>query len=121
MFTSACPTFPSRDFEATKAFYGSPEFTVASEYPEEGYLILERDAVELHFFRHPAHVPETSDHGAFLRVVDARALWPEFEGSGQPRAGIPRATPAEDKPWGVCELAIVDPDGNLLRVGHLLD
>ncbi|MBU2981839.1 hypothetical protein KO498_08425 [Lentibacter algarum] len=37
------------------------------------------------------------------------------------RGGIPRFVAAEDKPWGVCELVIVDHDGNLLRIGHLLE
>jgi hypothetical protein len=26
----------------------------------------------------------------------------------------------EDKPWGLREFAIVDPDGNLLRVGQII-
>jgi len=27
----------------------------------------------------------------------------------------------EDKPWGLREFAVVDPDGNLLRVGPMID
>ena len=32
--------------------------------------------------------------------------------------GIPRVTAPEDKPWGMREFALVDPSGNLIRVGH---
>jgi hypothetical protein len=27
----------------------------------------------------------------------------------------------EDKPWGLREFAVIDPDGNLLRIGQLLE
>ena len=37
------------------------------------------------------------------------------------RPGIPRITALEDQPWGMREFALVDPDGNLLRVGQELD
>jgi catechol 2,3-dioxygenase-like lactoylglutathione lyase family enzyme len=121
MFNSACPILPSSDFEATKAFYVSLGFTIAAEYVDQGYLILVRDSVEIHFFRHPQHDPATSDHGAYLRVKDAHALSAEYEKLGLKPDGFPRFVKAEDKLWGVCELVIVDTDGNLLRIGHLLD
>ncbi|MFU1921534.1 class I tRNA ligase family protein, partial [Klebsiella pneumoniae] len=35
--------------------------------------------------------------------------------------GIPRITVLEDQPWGMREFALIDPDGNLLRVGQELD
>ena len=111
MFNSACPIMPSTDFDKTIAFYAALGFTVLGVYPDAGYLLLQRDAVELHFFRFEDHVPQTSDHGVYLRVEDANALSVEDAALN---------LPAEDKPWGVCELAIIDPDGNLLRVGHVL-
>lgn len=121
MFNSACPILPSSDFERTKSFYVSLGFTVGAEYLEQGYLILQRDNVELHFFRHSEHVANESDHGAYLRVDDAKTLSREFEALDLPGEDIPRFVAAEAKPWGVCELIIVDLDGNLLRIGHLLD
>jgi hypothetical protein len=27
----------------------------------------------------------------------------------------------EDKPWGLREFAVVDPDGNLIRIGQVID
>jgi hypothetical protein len=35
-----------------------------------------------------------------------------------PLRGIPRMDAIENKPWGMREFAIVDEDGNLLRVGQ---
>jgi hypothetical protein len=34
---------------------------------------------------------------------------------------IPRLTAPIDQPWGMREFALVDPSGNLVRVGHDLD
>lgn len=120
MFTSVCPIMPSADFTRTKDFYARFGFTLGSEYPEQGYLILYRDQVELHFFRHPTHDPATSDHAVFIRVKDAMAVSDELMALDLPTDGIPRVVPAEPKPWGVCELHAVDHDGNLLRMGHIL-
>lgn len=119
MFTRACPILPSSDFGKTKAFFGGLGFQLGSEYPDHGYLILYRDQVELHFYKSPEHVAETSDQGVFVRVEDARALSDEFAALGLPSEGIPRFEPAEDKPWGVCELAVIDGDGTLFRMGHV--
>ncbi|WP_125933034.1 bleomycin resistance protein [Kiloniella majae] len=121
MLIRACPILPSSDFETTKKFYSDLGFEFGSEYLEEGYLILHRDKIELHFFKSPQHVAETSDHGVFVRVDDASVLSNEYKALNLPVEGIPRFTEAENKPWGICELAVIDTDGNLIRVGHIMD
>jgi len=55
-----------------------------------------------------------------FRIEDARILSAEYAALELPNEGIPRFISVEDKPWGVCELAVVDLDGNLLRFGHVL-
>ena len=120
MFKSACPIFPSSDFERTKEFYAKLGFAIGNEFPDHGYLILYQDDVELHFFRAHNNVPENSDHGVFIRVKDANKLSLKYEAHNLANEGIPRFFPAEDKEWGVCELNIIDPDGTLLRFGHIL-
>jgi hypothetical protein len=37
-----------------------------------------------------------------------------------PGTGIPRMDRLQDKPWGLREFAVVDPDGNLPRVGQVI-
>lgn len=120
MLTSVCPIFPSQNFTITAEFYSALGFINVAQYDAEGYLILERDHVELHFFKAQSVDPSKSDHGAFVRVTDANELSLHYQTLSLPSDGIPRVTIAEDKPWGICEFAIVDPDGNLLRVGHIL-
>ncbi|WP_377194370.1 bleomycin resistance protein [Ruegeria meonggei] len=121
MLNSICPILPSRDFDATSSFYDLLSFREVARFDAEGYLILVRDNVELHFFNHPQHDPEVSEHGAFVRVDDAMDLSESFVLLNLRTEGIPRFARAENKPWGVCELEIVDPDGNLLRMGHIVD
>ena len=57
---------------------------------------------------------------AYLRPADVDALDAEWAALGLPAAGIPRLVRAEDKPWGMRELALIDPDGNLIRAGQEL-
>ncbi|MDX8355753.1 VOC family protein [Cognatiyoonia sp. IB215182] len=120
MLNSICPIFPSADFGRTSAFYGDLGFTEVARFEENGYLILVRDGVEIHFFSTQGHeAAEDSDHAAFVRVENANALSLELEALNLADHGVPRFTRAEGKPWGVCELEIVDPDNNLLRMGHV--
>ena len=37
--------------------------------------------------------------------------------AGIERAGIPRMERLENKPWGLKEFALLDTDGNLIRIG----
>jgi catechol 2,3-dioxygenase-like lactoylglutathione lyase family enzyme len=114
--TAACPILPARDIAAAEAFWRGLGFAT-ERFEAEGYLIAKRDAAELHFFHHPALDPAANDAGAFLRVENVDALSAEWARAGLPAAGIPRLVPAEDKPWGMRELALIDPDGNLIRAG----
>ena len=121
MLECICPIFPSRNFDQTTEIFQSLGFQMAFRYEEQGYLILIRENVELHFFRAPNADPRQSDHGAFFRVEDANDISGELAEMDLSQKGIPSVGPAEDKPWGMCELAIIDPDGNLIRVGHRLN
>ncbi|KMK65628.1 VOC family protein [Puniceibacterium sp. IMCC21224] len=118
MLEQICPILPSRDFDVTEAFYARLGF--ATRYKQTGqYLLMTHDPVEVHFFAHPAHEAATCDHGAYLRPADVDAFSAEVETLGLPRDGtFPKFMPAEDKPWGMREAALWDPDGNLLRVGQ---
>ena len=111
----AIPTLPARDLDETVAFYQRLGFALARRYPEHGYAVVSRGAIELHFFAHD-HVDAGHSHtGCYLRVDDARALYDEWR-----QSGVEGVTGLEDKPWRMREFALVDPSGNLLRVGQPL-
>ncbi len=116
----AIPTLPSRSPADAIAFYAKLGFAGKLAAPDGSYAILERGALELHFFAHPKLDPATSHAGCYLRVADVTSLYRAFEAASLPRRGIPRMDALERKPWGMLEFAVVDPDGNLLRIGQVL-
>jgi catechol 2,3-dioxygenase-like lactoylglutathione lyase family enzyme len=117
---AVAPILPSRDLAETSAFYARLGFEQAGLWPDE-YLIVMRDEIGLHFFLSRDHDPATSDHGCYLYVPDADALFAEYSALGLPDAGIPRLHGApEDTEYELREFALIDPDGNLLRIGSFL-
>ncbi len=117
MFEKLSPILPTRDILAAERFYARIGFETIYR-DEEEYLLLKREGAELHFFLSAGHDPARSDHGAYLRPTDIDALSDELAKLGLPSKGIPRFVSAEDKPWGMRELALVDLDGNLIRAGQ---
>lgn len=103
----------------TVAFYRRLGFS-GRVHNHGGYAILARETVELHFFTHPALRPAESSAMCYIRVSDVESIYRAFASAELPPRGIPRRDPLEEKPWGMREFAIVDPDGNLLRIGQPL-
>jgi hypothetical protein len=114
------PILPSRSVVDTLAFYRGLGFDGEILGAGDSYLILRRGTVELHFFTHKELVPAESSAGCYIRVADADGIYQAFASAKLPRRGIPRQDALEDKPWGLREFAIVDRDGNLLRIGQKL-
>ena len=115
----AIPILPSRSLNDTLAFYRRLGFE-GRIHSHGDYAILTRGTVELHFFTHGELRPAESSAGCYIRVSDVESIYHAFALAELPRKGIPRQDVREDKPWGMREFAIVDPDGNLLRIGQTL-
>lgn len=114
----AIPILPSSCVNDTLAFYQRLGFEGKIWGAPYAYAILRRGTVELHFFTDKAVRPGESSAGCYVRVSDVEAIHRAFAAAQLPRNGIPRQDPLETKPWGMREFAIVDPDGNLLRIGQ---
>ena len=111
------PILASRDIGETVTFYERLGFEVRGLYEAFGpaYLIVRRDDVELHFVHSPETHPHESHGGCYLRLADAQAVYDEWRAQGVPDLHAPK-----DTPWGMREFFIVDPSGNLLRIGTRL-
>jgi catechol 2,3-dioxygenase-like lactoylglutathione lyase family enzyme len=109
------PILFARDIDETSRFYAELGFTVA--VPAEDYLIVDRDGAEIHFVATPELDPSASNAMCYLHVDDIDGLLDMWREVGLPVSGIPRLTAAEDKPWGLREAALVDPNGTLVRIG----
>lgn len=116
----AIPTLPSRSLPATLRFYRALGFSGKLLGVGDSYAILVRGDVELHFFAHPALDPAESHAGCYIRLSDVGAMYKAFQSAALPIQGIPRMDTLADKPWGMREFAIVDEDGNQLRIGQVL-
>lgn len=119
MMETTAPILPARNFDETSNFYQKIGFRETGRW-EEGYMIMVRDKVELHFFPHPELDPDTSHHMSYIRTNVVDDLSDELMALGLPEAGIPRINPAEDKPWEMREMAVIDPNGTLLRIGQFM-
>ena len=119
-FDIAIPTLPSRSLADTLAFYRRLGFDGRILGSGDSYAVLQRGTVELHFFIHGELRPAESSAGCYIRVPDVESIYRAFAVAQLPPRGIPRMDALEVKPWGMKEFAIIDPDGNQLRIGQVL-
>lgn len=116
----AIPTLPSSSMRKTAEFYNRLGFKGGAHQFNSDYGIFQRGDIELHFFTHRELVPSESSAGCYIRVLDVESIYSVILAAQLPRVGIPRMDMLEDKPWGLREFAVVDPDGNLLRIGQVI-
>lgn len=116
----AIPMLPSRSIEKTAIFYRAMGFEGGPHGHDSNYGIFRRGSIELHFFTHRDLKPEEAWAGCYIRVLDVKPMYEAVLAADLPSKGIPRADKLEDKPWGLREFAVVDPDGNLLRIGQVI-
>ena len=73
----------------------------------------------MHFFEQPGVDPLTTNAGCYVRVRDADELHREWKALGIPAdpASGSRLMGVTYTDYGLREFALVDPSGNLLRLG----
>jgi hypothetical protein len=112
---------PGKDLDAILAFYERLGFENAgAPHREWDYLIIRRGELHLHFFGDPEVDPLTTAAGCYVYVDDADALYAEWDAVGvptDPATGSRLQGPPQPTDYGLREFALVDPSGNLLRIG----
>jgi catechol 2,3-dioxygenase-like lactoylglutathione lyase family enzyme len=114
--SNAHPILPSADLRATAAFYSTLGFSRVGLW-EEGYLIVERDKVQLHFW-HCEDLAVAEMTSCYIRAPDVDALHAAFAAIPEAWTGTAQLRPPEDRAWGMREFYVVDPSGVLLRIGQ---
>ncbi|HEX2255499.1 MAG TPA: VOC family protein [Afifellaceae bacterium] len=112
------PILSSRAFAETAAFWRRLGFEPRARHPD--YLILASGEDLVHFWLEPDLDPWRSNCGCYLYVENAADAFAGYDTAGLPSAGIPRWQEPEPKPWNMLEGHIVDPSGNLIRIGSRL-
>src|SRR3954447_10142104 len=111
---------PSKDLDATLAFYERLGFENAGAAPSQwNYLIIRRGRAQLHFYGHPEVDPLTTPFSCYVFTDDVDALYDSWKTLGVPTDPITgsRLQGPGDTDYGMREFALIDPSGNLIRVG----
>ncbi len=116
MLTNINPKLPMRDKAVTRDFYvhklGFKDIG-KEDYP--GYLMVQRDNVEIHFFEFKELAPKDNYGQVYIRTNNIEVLFKEMIDNNN---SIHSAGALETKPWGQKEFAMLDPDSNLLTFGQ---
>lgn len=107
---SSIPVLASLSIDESVQFYSYRlGFSVLLQQPE--YAILQREAAELHFWLcRERHIAENTS--CYVRVGNTQALYEEFLAKGL------NVQPPAEREWGMKELYVIDPHGNLLKFGQ---
>lgn len=115
MLTAINPKLPMRNKAITRDFYlnklGFQEFGSA-DY--DGYLMVEKDNIQIHFFEFATLDPKENYGQVYIRTDDIEAFYDLV------RDKDVNSTELEHKPWMQREFSVLDPDSNLLTFGQPL-
>ena len=119
MLTQVHPKIPMRNKKITREFYiNSLGFEEIGTVDFEGYLMIKRDQIELHFFLFETISPLENYGQIYIRTDDIEGLYEDFT---RKQIEIHPNGKLQRKPWGQQEFSILDPDGNLLTFGQFSD
>lgn len=116
MLTSTNPKLPMRDKTVTRDYYinklGFQEFGNADF---DGYLMVQKDSIQIHFFEFKALDPKENYGQVYIRTDDISKLYQTLLDN---KVRIHPNGQLELKPWGQKEFSLLDPDHNLLTFGQ---
>lgn len=116
MLTTIIPKLPMRSKAATRDFYLTQlGFTDIGSADFEGYLLVKRDNVEIHFFEFKGLEPKENYGQVYIRTNDIESFYQSMLDKNNT---IHPAGHLQTKPWGQKEFAMLDPDNNLLTFGQ---
>ncbi|MFD0797067.1 bleomycin resistance protein [Maribacter chungangensis] len=118
MLTSINPKLPMRNKGVTKDFYVNQlGFTELGSTDFDGYLMVGKDSVQLHFFEFKELDPKENYGQVYIRTDAIDNLYNSFLDR---KVAIHPNGKLESKPWGQKEFSVLDPDTNLLTFGQAI-
>ncbi len=118
MLTDIHPKLPMRNKGATKNYYiGKLGFIEYGSADFDGYLMVEKDVIQIHFFEHTTLDPKENYGQVYIRTNNIDELYKYFLENNvtiHPQGAL------QTKPWGQREFSLLDPDNNLLTFGQSL-
>ncbi len=116
MLTAIHPKLPMRDKALTRDFYiGQLGFREYGSADYDGYLMVEKDNIQIHFFEYKDLQPGENYGQVYIRLDDVDDFYHHLVNNKVP---IHPNGYLQTKPWGQREFALLDPDNNLLTFGQ---
>ncbi|MFF2349569.1 bleomycin resistance protein [Kitasatospora sp. NPDC058115] len=125
MVESTVPILPCQALPPVLEFYTALGFEVTLHQKSPNpYAVVQRGAIQLHFFGMKQYDPGASYSTCLVRTDDVDALHAAFQEGLRsaygrvPTRGLPRIGPVGDTSHGVRQFLVTDPGGNCLRIGQ---
>jgi hypothetical protein len=116
MLTAIHPKLPMRDKQITRNFYlNHLGFTLFGSADYDGYLMVQKDNIQIHFFEFEKLDPKQNYGQVYIRTNEIDKL---YQSLLDKKVAIHPAGHLAIKPWGQKEFSLLDPDYNLLTFGQ---
>lgn len=116
MLTEIHPKLPMHDKAATRKFYSTMlGFHEIGSADFDGYLMMQRDQIQIHFFEFKGLKPKENYGQVYIRTNDIDTLYQSLLDN---KTRIHPNGHLQIKPWGQKEFSILDSDNNLLTFGQ---
>ncbi len=116
MLTDIHPKLPMRNKAITKDYYiNQLGFKNIGAADYDGYLMVQKDNIQIHFFEFAALDPKENYGQVYIRT---NAIDKLYQSMLDNKISIHPAGSLQQKPWGQKEFALLDPDNNLLTFGQ---
>ena len=115
MLTDIHPKLPMRDKARTRDFYLKLGFHEFGDADYDGYLMVQKDRIQIHFFEFKDLNPKENYGMVYIRTDDIDGLYRSILDNN---LLIHPGGPLQTKPWGQKEFSMLDPDHNLLTFGQ---
>ena len=116
MLTAIHPKLPMRDKSATREYYiNQLNFQEFGSADYEGYLMVQKDNIQIHFFEFKELDPKENYGQVYIRTNDIENL---YQSMLDKKVSIHPAGDLQTKPWRQKEFSLLDPDNNLLTFGQ---
>jgi uncharacterized glyoxalase superfamily protein PhnB len=112
------PILPSWDFDHTARYYAALGFQEEGRWPGEHLIVRHSLGIELHFFSTAEFPTVHNHHGVYVRfetAAECDALHQAWS-----KAGVDHLSAPADTDYRLREFSIIDPMGNLLRIGGFI-
>jgi len=116
MISAINPKLPMRNKAATRDYYiNKLKFKEVGIADFDGYLMVQKDNIEIHFFEFKELAPKANYGQVYIRTDDIANL---YQWMLDNKVSIHPNGALQSKPWRQKEFSLLDPDNNLLTFGQ---